>query len=281
MILGTETIMGDVLNIPQTPIQNINYIQFANCIIDEFHVRSKIVDQIKKEEYSDDTILKGTFSGDLEAGSISMRGNKILKYRLKRREIGHTTFRTVYEKDVDVDHPNMTETVTYKDWEPRSNVEYEWQVVPVDESGIEGSISTVTNKVIFDGWWVIDQDNPEEYSLHFVWNLNDTSISREEDRTVLSTFAKHSFVRYGARYSKTMTLKALLAEDEKYNPTPIWKQVEKIDKMHLMRKSFLVKDGNGRRFIADMYDPQETTNEKIREIEDIQVSIYEVGELVD
>ena len=280
MIIGYNTIMGDVLDTPQIPVQNINYLQFSNCIIDEFHVRSEIIDAITKEEFDDATILKGTFSGDLEAGSISMRGNKIAKYRAKRREIGHTTFRTVYEKEFDDDEQNVTETIEFKDYEPRSNVEYEWQVVPVDESGIEGSVSSVTHKVEFDGWWIIDQDNPDEYNLQFVFNMDSVNIGLEEDRTVLSTFARFPRVYYGAKHIRTITLKGLWSQD-KYNTSPIWKQIEKLDTMRLMRKSFLVKSGNGRRFIADIHSPSESTYEGISQIEDVQVSVYEVGELVD
>ena len=51
--------------------------------------------------------------------------------------------------------------------------------------------------------------------------------------------------------------------------------------MKLMHKSFLIKSGNGKRFIGDIHSPQETTYEAIDSIEDVQIEVYEVGEIND
>ena len=80
---------------------------------------------------------------------------------------------------------------------------------------------------------------------------------------------------------KSMTLKWLFMENDGFYPTETWRQVERLDKMKLMHKSFLVKSGNGKRFIGDIHSPQETTYEAIRQIEDIQIEVYEVGEIND
>ncbi|MCJ7856718.1 hypothetical protein MUJ63_10520 [Lachnospiraceae bacterium NSJ-143] len=281
MILGYDTFTGNIVDTPQIPLQRINSIEASNCIIDELHVRNAVMDIIEKGSYDDMTILKAEFNGDMEAGSITMRENQIVKLRVKRREAGNTYFRTVAEFELDNDEQILTKAFTFKDYEPRSNVTYEWAVTPVDSSGIEGNLTSTTSKIKFDGWWVIDLDNPEEYSLQFVFNMDSVNISTEEDREVLSTFARYGFVRYGAKYAKSMTLKWLFMENDGFYPTETWRQVERLDKMKLMHKSFLVKSGNGKRFIGDIHSPQETTYEAIRQIEDIQIEVYEVGEIND
>lgn len=280
MILGYDTFMGNITDTPQIPMQNINKIEVSNCIIDELHIRNAVIDIIEKGSYDNMTILKAEFNGDMEAGSISMRENKIVKLRLKRREVGNTYFRTIAEFEMN-DEQILTKSFSFKDYEPRSNVTYEWAVTPVDASGIEGNLTTTTEKIKFDGWWVIDLDNPEEYSLQFIFNMDSVNISAEEDREVLSTFARYGFVRYGAKYAKSMTLKGLFIETDGFYPVETWRQIERLDKMKLMHKSFLIKSGNGKRFIGDIHTPQESTYEGIDKIEDVQIDIYEVGEIND
>lgn len=281
MILGYDTFTGNIVDTPQIPFQNINKIEISNCIIDELHVRNAIIDIIEKGSYDNSTILKAEFNGDMEAGSISMRENQIVKLRVKRREVGSVYFRTVAEFEIDDNEQILTKSFTFKDYEPRSNVVYEWAVTPVDASGIEGNLTTTTSRIKFDGWWIIDLDNPEEYSLQFVFNMDSVNISTEEDREVLSTFARYGFVRYGAKYAKSIALKGLFSEDDGFYPVETWRQIEKLDKMKLMHKSFLVKSGNGKRFIGDIHSPQENTYEAINKIEDVQIEVYEVGEIND
>lgn len=280
MILGYDTFVGNIVDTPQLPIQDINVIEISNCTIDELHIRNAVSDVLEKGSYDNSTVMKAEFNGDMEAGSISMRDNKIAKLRLKRREIGSTHFRTVVEFEVE-DANALVKSYNFKDYEPRSNVKYEWAVTPVDASGIEGNLTTTIAKVDFDGWWVIDMDNPEEYRLQFVFNMDSVSISAEEDREILSTFARYGFVRYGAKYAKSLTLKSLFCEDDGFYPVETWRQIERLDKMKLMHKSFLIKSGNGKRFIGDIHSPQETTYEAIDSIEDVQIEVYEVGEIND
>lgn len=280
MILGLESIAGDIFDDPQLPLRAINYISLQSCIVDGLHIRSSVTNNPIKDEWQNDTVFNAKFNGDMEAGNIAMRENTIVKLRVKRKEESNSKYRTV--KEYAFDEQITTKSYEMYDYEPRGNVPLEYLVVPVDASGIEGSGSTIGAEIQFEGWWIIDLDNPEDYSFQFIYNMDSVGISTEQDRNQLETFSKYPFIRYGAKHCKQGTLSGLIFEGEEnsgYSITPVWKQVRKLDEMSQAHKSYLLKDGNGHRYIVDINSPVEETNEAIYEIANVSVSWYQVGDL--
>lgn len=279
MILGYNSLMGDVVDTPQIPVQNINYIEVSNCIVDEIQVRSTVVNQTDKESFTNDTIMLAKFLGDMEAGNIGMRENKIAKLRLKRREVGKVKFTTI--KEFPFEDQILSKAYQFLDYEPKGNIEYEYFVIPVDESGIEGRGTAISALLNFEGWWLIDLDDPENYSLQFIFNMDSVNINTEQDRFELSTFAKFPYVKYGAKHCKRGSLNSLFADLSCSDSVPLIKLVSKLDEMAQKHKSYLLKDGNGHRYIVDIHSPVEQTYEAIKDISDISVEWYQVGEVND
>lgn len=275
MILGLDTVLGSVIDDVQVGLKNISNIQINDGIFDELHVRNTIVDITEKSDYDNATVLKADFNGDLEAGNVNMRGNAIKKIRLKRKEESDSIYSTV--KEYDFENQISTRTYECKDYFPRGGVSCSWMSVPVDESGIEGIGDSVDSVLNYEGWWVIDPDDPENYSVQFLYDVDSVDITTEQDRTVLTTFSQFPYVRYGKKYVNQFTLKGLVVNEG----VPVWKQIKKIETMCKTHKTFLVKDANGNRYLADIYSPARTTNEAISDINNISLSVYEISEVTN
>ncbi len=275
MLIGLESFTGMFFDTPQTPISNISYLSIKECIADDLHIRNTLANITEKSEWDNSTVLYAAFSGDMEAGNISMRENQIAKLRLKRKEGNESYFKTIAE--FDFDNQIITKTYSYNDYEAMGNVEITYMVCPVDSAGIEGKGTVVTTLLDFSGWWIIDMESPDENSVQFIYNMDSVSISTEQDRTILKTFSKYPFVRYGATHCKQGSLKSMNVNFS----VPIWKQVQKLDNMCQMHKSFLLKDGNGHRYIVDINSPTETTYEHIKDASDLTVEWYQVGQVGD
>lgn len=275
MILGLHTFCNMPFHTPQSPLKECSYIEVKNCIVDDLHIRNTIVNINEKTEWDNSTIFHAAFNGDLEAGNITMRENKIVKLRLKRREVHSIYFRAIAE--FPFEHQIMMKRYEHFDYEPRSRRRYEWIVTPVDESGIEGNITGNFAEPDFDGWWLIDLDHTKDYCFQFLYNLENQTIALEQDRSVMSTFSKYPIVRYGAKHSRTGTMKAMLLDQE----IKAIEQVEKLNTMLLQHKSYLLKNGTGHRFIVDVFNPSEGVYGFIEQAEDIKLDWYEVGEIND
>ena len=271
--MGLETLAGSVIDTPQIALTNSNSIEISNCIVDDLHVRNIVQDIVDQSNYDNATVLHALFNGDMEAGNISMRENTIEKLRLKRKEGEEEYYSTVAE--FDFDNQIITETYFHEDYEAVGKVDLNYTVCPVDSSGIEGMGTSVSTILNFEGWWIIDLDKPEENNFQFIYNLDSVDISTEQDRTVLSTFSKYPYVRYGAKHCKQGTLKSMVID----TGTPVWKQAKKLDSLAQMHKSFLLKDGNGHKYIVDIHSPTESTYEAIKDAENVTIEWYQVDEV--
>lgn len=273
MIIGYD-IIGSQIFPSHSAVKNVQYAEVKNVIADELHIQSTVGETTSdKNEWTYGTVLLATFNGDLEAGNIQMRENPIEKLRVKRRLLSKPNFIILKELPF---NPEPTELI-YDDYTALSDKEYEYVVVPVDATGIEGIMTATYVNPKFDGWWLIDLDNPEEYNFQFIYNLEDVSIDTDEDRTEMSTFGKYPIVRYGTKRAKRGQLSSLFIPGG-YN---IREQIERLDEMLAQHKPYLLKDGYGRKYIVDVTAPNETIMPRVAGLSKVTIDWVEVDEYND
>lgn len=272
MIIGYDTIGAMPFEVGTPPIVASN-VFIRNSIIDELHIQSILTNDNTRENWTNGSILLAKFSGDLEAGNIAMRENPIDVIRIKRRNIQKLNFVTLKELEF---NPDPTQ-IEYKDYGVSSDENYEYIVTPVDMSGIEGVMTSNNVSPRFEGWWLIDQDNPEENNFQFLYNLDDMTITTDEERTELDTFARYPKVYYGQKRAKKGVLSGVFIPEN----ISVRKQFEKLDKILALRKPLLLKNGYGRNYIVDVYVPSETIFSRIKDMTKATLNWVEVGEYID
>lgn len=273
MIIGYDVIGEDVFSVVTPSINNISILSVTGCVADEVHLQTVTVNNPSKQGWTTGTVLLASYNGDLEAGNILMAENPIEKLRIKRRNYKKQSFKTLKELPFD---PNPSQ-LKYKDYTALSKQEYEYMVVPVDSSGIEGVIGSVNIVANFDGWWIVDLDEPEKYSFQFLYNMDDITVTTDEDRNEIVTFSKYPKVIYGTRRNKRGTLSGLFIP-EGYD---VREQLEKLDEMISKHKTYLLKDGYGRKYMVDISGQSEKISMSLRGTSVMTVNWVEVGEYID
>lgn len=273
MIIGYDMIGSNPYTAATSPITNVSYVEARNSIVDELSLQTSIDNDKTKNVWGFGTVLLATFTGDLEAGNIRMRENPVDKLRVKRRNLKDKNFIVLKELPFD---PDPTQLV-YDDYTASSATDYEYIVTPVDSTGIEGIMTATFINPKFDGWWIVDPDEPEKYNFQFLYNLDDVSITVDEDRTEVSTFSKFPKVYYGQKYARRGSLTSLFIPEgdsakEKY---------ERLIEMINTKKPYILKDGYGRKFTVDISSPKETIQSRLAGVTKVQIEWVEVGEIVD
>ncbi len=272
MIIGYE-IIGTTVFSSFSPLVNACFMELKNIVADEFHVQNISNNSTVRENWTSGTVLLTTFNGDLEAGNIQMRENSITGLRVKRRKVNNQIFTVLKEFPFT---PEPTQII-YDDYSATAGVDYEYMVVPYDETGIEGIITTINAKAEFEGWWLVDPHSPEDFNFQFFYNLDDINIETDEDRTELTTFGKYPLIRYGQKRARKGTLSSLFIPEG----DSVVEQYQKLDNMLKQHKTLLLKDGLGRSFLVDVSSPAETVLQKPFRLSRITVSWVEVEEYND
>lgn len=264
---------GGVFDPATSQIYNIDEVNITNAVFDEVDLfDGKQNTANEKGKWNSNTKFVTKFLGNLEAGNISLGEAEISGLKVKRKRKGASTYKDLATVDY---IPNSM--MTYYDYFAASSKDYEYAVVPIDNAGIEGVISTIYTSPDFEGWWLIDPDNPEDGSFHFYYNLEDVSISTYEDRTELNTFAKYPKVYYGQKRAKHGSLSGLFIP-EKDN---VVKQYEKLESIISKHKPLLLKDGEGRCYFVDVSAPNEVAVQRPSGISSININWVEVDEYND
>ncbi|WP_336786966.1 hypothetical protein [Paenibacillus sp. MMO-177] len=273
MIIGLDMIGAQGFKSLVPPVTNATYLEVENCVADVLQLQTNIDNDDTKDKWGYGTVLLATFNGDLEAGNIQMRENPISELRVKRRNLKDQNFIVVKELPF---NPEPTQIV-YDDYTVSSGEEYEYVIAPVDASGIEGFMTATYINPKFDGWWIVDPDQPELYNFQFLYNLDDVNITVDEDRTEINTFSKFPKVYYGQKYARRGSLSSLFIP-EGYNAK---EQYERLIAMINAKKPYILKDGYGRNFRVDISAPQETVQARMAGVTKVAVNWVEVGEVND
>lgn len=107
-----------------------------------------------KGSWMPNTVFLATFNSTLEAGNLSMGDSEVDKLRFKKRKKG--TLQWLLIDEVDYDASQITYAVY--DRLARSNVEYEYCIVPVT-GNTEGNIISNSIVALHEGLWVVDANN--------------------------------------------------------------------------------------------------------------------------
>lgn len=124
------------------------------------------------------TKLYAKFNGGLLAGNVDFAVSEVSSLRLKRRKYGDTSWTTLYEQAVST---AKDLSILYYDRTARSNVKYEYVIVPIFGQ-VEGSFFSNTVTPEYQGVFVTDGTNTFGTELDVV-----ISEKRSKPRNVITT----------------------------------------------------------------------------------------------
>lgn len=207
MIIGLDTIGNFPIqsNLPTSFDNNFYLVEIKNAIVDEIYIsKDGDITDTSKKDWVLDTFLNAKFLGDLEAGNVGLGNLPIDKWKIRRRNIDSTSF-----KELDVIDMGIDENFYYLDTSPRSNVVYEYEVIPMS-GDIEGIPHTIQILVEFDYWWLSDIDTDECYPLFA--NLEVSEITQNTQRILYEGFNEFPIVAYGTQKYASGTITAILLD---------------------------------------------------------------------
>lgn len=130
-------------------------VEMEGLIVDELSVDSgNKAFAVEKGEWQPNTIFLATFNNTLEAGNLSMNDENVDTLRFKKRKKGTMDWLLIDE--IKYDPEQITYTV--RDRLARSNIEYEYAIVPV-VADTEGELITNSIVALHEGLWIVDADN--------------------------------------------------------------------------------------------------------------------------
>lgn len=264
---------GGVFDPATSFIRDVNTVEIKNAIYDEVVLYESELDNVNERgRWNSLTKFLARFNGNLEAGNIALDEAEISGLKIKRKR----TENDIYT-DLDLVDYVPNSLMSYKDYFARSEIDYNYAVVPVDVAGIEGVITPITTTPQFEGWWLIDPDYPEENNFQFFYNIDDMTITTDEDRSEISTFGKYPLVRYGQKRAKRGSLTGLLIPEGEN----VVKQYKRLDYLTKQHKPLLLKDSKGRSCYVDVSAPQEVVLQKPSGLSKVTINWVEVDEYND
>lgn len=130
-------------------------VELDNIIVDDLAVDAGYKEfKLEKGEWMSNTVLLATFNNTLEAGNLSMGDMEVSNLRFKKRKKGELEWLLIDE----VDYSPAQIHYEVRDRLARSNIEYEYAIVPVS-GDIEGEIITDSITALYEGLWVVDANN--------------------------------------------------------------------------------------------------------------------------
>ena len=205
MLIGYDSI-GDMLvqsKLPTSISNQFYLIEASNAVYDEIYIdENGDIADTAKQDWRITTYLKATFQNNLEAGNVSLGGLTINKWKVRRRRIDATSFKTLNIVDVGIDN-----NFYYLDTSPRTSIIYEYEVIPMS-GDIEGIPHTVQIKCEFDYWWL--SDDVESYP--FFANLELSEINTNVQRYVYDGFNQFPTISYGNQKYQSGTITAILLD---------------------------------------------------------------------
>ncbi len=253
-------------------IQNINYIEIKNCIVDRIHIRQNVQNPDltpNKEDWQFDSILLAKFLGNLEAGNVELGGLIIDNWKIRRRRIDITQLIEI------ANIPSGNDgNLYYLDLSPRAGVIYEYDVSPMS-GDIEGQSYAVQIECKFDYWWLSDG----EESYPFFGNLEVSDINTNMQRHEYLGFNPFPIISYGNAKYRSGSITAILLDtflDTNYNYR------EKVLNFINNKKPKLLKSPYGDLMIVDTHtSSRKQYTELIENISSVTFNFTEISEVVE
>lgn len=134
---------------------DFTYLEARQAIVDEISADLGNKEfTVDKGSWQANTVFLATLNSTLEAGNLSMGGSDVDTLRFKKRKKGELQWLLIDEV------PYSKDQISYvvRDRLARSNIEYEYAIVPVT-GNVEGEIIQNSIVALHEGLWVVDANN--------------------------------------------------------------------------------------------------------------------------
>lgn len=171
-------------------INNINYLEMSNMIIDEIDIRNEIPTSIdtNKKDWDYTSILLCKFQNDLSGGNVNLYNMNVEYLRIKRRK------KTEFEWQVlkDVSYVNGKVDYEFYDKYIENGEIYEYCIVPVLGGNAEGNGTNIEEIATeFYGLYLTSKD--EDFA--FIFDLEYGTINNNIKTNVIETIgSKYPYV---------------------------------------------------------------------------------------
>jgi hypothetical protein len=208
-------------------------------------------DDLNIDEVWDNTSsLLAKFNKTLEAGSIANSGNKIVKFRIVRREADQDENGDTYLGEISFDNAAIAD-LTFDDI-TNPNTDLIYTVIPVSENGLDGVPREIEVKSDFVGVWIVDKDTGEVLVFDkAIGNVGTVESTFNQQRTQIDTFGSYPQFYYSndSGYEAFSLSTVILPDDGKRTGKKYKDILNKFIKDHNPK---IVKLDTGRVFVADI-----------------------------
>jgi hypothetical protein len=204
----------------------------------------------KDESWDNTTSLLAKFNNTLEAGSIANSGNKIVKFRIVRREADQDENGDTYLGEISFDNAASADIVFEDITNPNTDLIY--TVIPVSENGLDGVPREIEVKSDFVGMWIVDKDTGEVLVFDkAIGNVGTVESTFNQQRTQIDTFGSYPQFYYSndSGYEVFSLSTVILPDDGKRTGKKYKDILNKFIKDHNPK---IVKLDTGRVFVADI-----------------------------
>lgn len=233
-----------------TSLLTTKYIEVGFSIIDEININSKTNQGVSnvRSDWENTTIILAKFINSLEAGNASNSDNKIIKFKIVRRLLEQEQNEDIFLGEVPYSAGTNVDLEFLDMTNPNDNLTY--SVIPVSESGLDGTPQEVSVKSDFTGIWIVDKDTKQvmvfDKAIGSVGNVDNTL---NEDRIQIDTFYKYPQFYYGESQYESFTLTTVVLPDEGER---LDKKYKEILKNFVDHKPKIVKTDTGKIMVADI-----------------------------
>jgi hypothetical protein len=202
------------------------------------------------EKWDNTSSLLAKFNKTLEAGSIANSGNKIVKFRIVRREADQDENGDTYLGEISFDN-SASADLTFDDI-TNPNTDLIYTVIPVSENGLDGVPREIEVKSDFVGVWIVDKDTGEVLVFDkAIGNVGTVESTFNQQRTQIDTFGSYPQFYYSndSGYEAFSLSTVILPDDGKRTGKKYKDILNKFIKDHNPK---IVKLDTGRVFVADI-----------------------------
>jgi hypothetical protein len=202
------------------------------------------------EKWDNTTSLLAKFNKTLEAGSIANSGNKIVKFRIVRREADQDENGDTYLGEMSFDNAASAD-LTFDDI-TNPNTDLIYTVIPISENGLDGVPREIEVKSDFVGVWIVDKDTGEVLVFDkAIGNVGTVESTFNQQRTQIDTFGSYPQFYYSndSGYEAFSLSTVILPDDGKRTGKKYKDILNKFIKDHNPK---IVKLDTGRVFVADI-----------------------------
>lgn len=233
-------------------IKDINSITLDNGIYDDLFVTRDYKTEITSEnkKWTFDTVLYAKFKYDLLAGNIEFALDTITAIRIKQREKGKFDWITICDVPINsIEDLNFVRTYKYC----KGNTDYEFAMMPVLNTNIEGNMTVVECTSKFSGAYLMERDA----SIQMVVNF-ESSQQRNHSSTTVQTLgrAKPFYITNGMANYESGSINVVLVQFDncELNTANGTKYRKNVNDSLSNKKPKVLKFEDGRTYIVGIVD---------------------------